>query len=99
MLRGIDKVDADGKALRDDHPVERAPDIRDGTRNVDAVGVEHAGTEALHDAFDRRTAVNHRIDGGAVTDGYGVQIGLAEIPDREPFFVVDQREKALARSD
>src|SRR5580698_7007918 len=48
MLRGIDNVNPDGKALRNDHPVERAPHVRDGTRKIDAVGVEHPGTEPLH---------------------------------------------------
>src|ERR1700733_3957170 len=79
VLRGIDEANADGKALRDDHPIERALDIGDGARNVDAVGVEHAGAETLDDAFDRHRTVDHRIDCRAVTYSYGVQIGLSEI--------------------
>ena len=97
LLRRLLKANANGKALGDPHPIERALDVGDRARQVDAVGVEHAGADALDDAFDRARTVDHRVDGRAIADRDGLEIGLAEVRDREPLVVVDEREQALRR--
>src|SRR5271155_771460 len=81
LLRRCFQANAHGKALSDPHPIERALDIRDRARQVDAISIEHAGADPLNDAFDRVRTVDHRVDGGTVADRDDLEVGLAEVRD------------------
>ncbi len=72
---------------------------KDRARKIDAVGVKHAGADALDDIPDRPAATDHRKGNHAVAYRDGVQVALPEVCDREPLAIVYQREECLEGSD
>src|SRR5215470_15294695 len=93
------QANTDWEALRDTHPIERALHVGNRARKVDSILVHHSPADAVNDSADGLAAIDHRIDGDAVTVVHRGEIRLAEIGGGEPFFRIDKGKERLSGGD